>query len=84
MLQLLFLSAAQLRLSATLSFGLQTMSCNVFSSNFSDLTCRIASPSASLRGSLPVGFIFFFFQLLEFCEPHQEYCSALTTGQDVY
>ena len=35
---LLFLSAAQLRLFETLSFGLEMMISNIFSSNLSDLT----------------------------------------------
>ena len=56
----------------------------VISSFFSDLTCYIATPSAKPQESLPVGYIFFFFQLLGICVLHWEYCSALALGQDVY
>ena len=28
--------------------------------------------------------IFYFFQLLEFCALHCDYCSALALGQDIY
>ena len=42
------------------------------------------TPSAKPQESLPVGYIFYFFQLLEICVLHWEYCSALALGQDVY
>ena len=56
----------------------------VASSIFNDFTCYIATPSAKPQESLPVGYIFYFFQLLEVCVLHWEYCSALALGQDVY
>ena len=56
----------------------------VISSIFSDLTCQIAIPFAKPQESLPVGYIFNFFQLLKICVLHWEYCSALALGQDVY
>ena len=56
----------------------------VVSSIFNDFTCEIATPSAKPQESLPVGYIFYFFQLLEVCVLHWEYCSALALGQDVY
>ena len=82
--QLLFLSAAQLRLPATFSFELSMTISNVFSSFLSDSTCQIASPFAKPQDSPLVGSNFYFFQLVEFCELHQEYCSALSIGQDNY
>ena len=51
---------------------------------FRDLTSQIAKPFAKPQDSLPVGSIFYSFQLLEFCALHWEYCSALALGQDVY
>ena len=56
----------------------------VISSIFSELTCQIATPFAKPQESLPVGYIFYFFQLLEICVLHWEYCSALVLGHDVY
>ena len=57
---------------------------NVSSSIFSDLTSEIAIPFAKPQDLLPVGSIFYFFQLLNFRAFHWEYCSALALGQDVY
>ena len=57
---------------------------NVVSSIFSDLTSELANPFAKPQDSLPIGSIFFFFHLLEFCALQWEYCSALALGQDVY
>ena len=57
---------------------------NVFSSAFSDLTIEIASLFAKPQDSHPVGYIFYFFLLLEFCALHQEHCSAVALGHDVY
>ena len=56
----------------------------VVSSIFNDFTCQIATPSARPQESLPVGYIFYFFQLLEVCVLHWEYCFALALGQDAY
>ena len=57
---------------------------NVFSSIFSDLTSEIATPFAKPQDSVPVDFIFYFFQLLELCTVHWGYRTALALGQDVY
>ena len=63
----LFGSALVLRLSATLGHGLKMKISNIVSSIFSDLTSEIANPFAKPQDSLPVGSIFYFFQLLDFC-----------------
>ena len=73
-----------MRLSATLGFGLKMTISNVYSSIFRDLTSSIATPFAKPQDSLPVGSIFYFFQALEFCVLHWEYCFALALGQDIY
>ena len=73
-----------LRLSATIGFGLRLTISNVFSSTFSYWTSEIANPFAKPQDSLPFGSNFYFFQLLEFCVLHWEYCSALAFGQEVY
>ena len=57
---------------------------NVFLSILSNLTFEIADPFAKAQDSLPVGSIFYFFQLLEICVLHWEYCSALALGQYLY
>ena len=72
-----------MRLFATLGFRLKMTISNVVSSIFSDLTSEIATPFAKPQDSLPVGSIIYFFQLLEICVLHWEYCSALALGQDV-
>ena len=82
--QLLFWSPLPLRLSATLGFIPKMTISNVVSSIFGDLTFLIATPFAKPQDSLPVGSIFYFFQLLEICVLHWEYCSALALGQDIY
>ena len=79
-----FVGAAMLRLSTTVSFGINLTIFNVSTSNFSDLTFKIANPTAKPQDSHPVGFIFYFFQLLQFCALHWQYCFALALGQDVY
>ena len=79
-----FWSPLLLRLSATLGFSLKMTISYVFSAIFSGLTCRLAIPFAKPQDSLPVGFIFYFFQLLEICVLHREYCSALALVQNVY
>ena len=60
-----------------------TISNNV-ASIFSDSTSYVGTPFAKPQDSLPVGSIFYFFQLLEICVLHWEYCSALALGQDIY
>ena len=79
-----FWSPLLLHLSATLCFSIKMTFTRLVLSVFSDLTSEIATPFAKPQDSLPVGFIFFFFQLLEICVLHCEYCSALALGQDVY
>ena len=83
-MQLLFSSRRLLRLSATLGFSLKMTISNVVSSIFSDLTSSMATPFAKPPDLLPVGSIFYFFQLLEICVLQLEYCSALALGQEVY
>ena len=80
----LFLSAAQLRLSATTGYPQKMTIYTVFLSTFSDLTSKIANPSARPRDSNPVGYIFYFFQVLDICVIQEEYCSPLAFGQDVF
>ena len=82
--QLFFWSPLLLLLFATIAFSLKMTISNVVSSIFSHLTSEIAQPFVKQQDSLPVGSIFYFFQLLEICVLPWEYCSALALGQDVY
>ena len=80
----LFLKSASFALVCDFGFGVKMTIFRVISSIFSDLTCYIATSFAKPQESLPVGYNFYFFQLLEICVLHWEYCSALALGQDVY
>ena len=73
-----------MRLPSTFSFSQRMTISNVVSSIVSDLTSQIANPFAKPQHSPPVGPVFYFFQLLEFCALHREYCAPLALGQDVY
>ena len=65
-----FGSSLPSRLSATLSFGVKMTLSRVILSMFSDLRSQIATLFAKPQESLPVGYIFYFFQLLEICVLH--------------
>ena len=77
------MSAAELRLSTTVRFGLKMTISNIFLSALSDFQNR--SPFHYTTGFTPCWLHFlFFFQVLEFRALHQEYCSALSLGRDAY
>ena len=80
----LFLRSASFALVCDFEFGVKMSISRVSLSIFSDLTCYIATTFAKLQESLPVGYISFFFQLLDTCVLHWEYCSVLALCQDFY